>query len=249
MLTYPILFESACPVCKGVIHYPDERACNRCGWVLVLSTKPSDAESLRRLEELQRARSKKFTESAGQTEKLQRLKEQLAQWAPAFEIQKARLEELRAKMAELTAEKQQLLSSPVFTTDLDAVEKTVQELDRQRSRLMEKIPAQRPHINPGVAVRCSYIDADNKIKVEIIRVRNTGLAAVELFLGLAISSQPFAHYSEAEIVIPVKNRTTPIKVSEQGEIYLELMQQPEKSATHHTIIHLYPNTITQFTIE
>jgi uncharacterized Zn finger protein (UPF0148 family) len=250
MLPEQVLFETSCPVCSGPVHYPNEAICRNCGWlVMVFSDKP-DQDYIERLEKLRHIRKKDLLAYGGKEQESSRLESQVMVLKKINSDQQEQIEKLREELRILNHQKIELIKNEIFKFDFAKIEKAVLELEQESELLASKLTGKPEYKDKTVTIRCTYDHKMNMINVVVTRLRTPGPIWMELLLGVAVLTHPFDHFKEADIIIPVMKQGQPEKIEEAGqEIHLELMQWPERPVTYYRIIHLYPHTVSKFTIE
>ena len=141
------------------------------------------------------------------------------------------------------------------------------ELDDDESFYRQKIENIRQHINtlnskihdldtneflPNVSLVCTYDKKINSIRATVKKIEDKFKRPSQKFVfGIAFSSKPLLSIHDADIIIQSESKKIPFPV-EEGETYLfKLNQSPPNSLLNngsYQIIHLVPNTLSQFLI-
>ena len=245
-----LCFDTQCPVCGRVTQYPADLVCRQCGWQITLFTGKPGSDELKRLDELKRIRTHDFREQGRKGNEIELLHAKLDRQRNESDKLSARLKDIGNKIAQQEEQNQELDSDPVLGFNLLELEETVTNLTQKKQELTSRIPSGEYYQKKQVTLRCTYDADENCINVVVTDLQHPNPIALELFLGLAIASYPFAHYSDAEAVIPAISPDKPVKIHETGdEFRLALRQRPKQSIVHYEVIHLYALTLSKFTIE
>ena len=245
-----LLFKTDCPVCAAPISHPEDIVCTQCGWLAIVYTDKPTVKQVERLGKLSQVRSRDYSAYAIALDESRQIESRIKVLQPLIQSRQERLAGLEQGVRGLLREKEELAADPVLAFDFEKMKTSVSNLERECRSMRSKLGAGQELKIPAVSIRCTYDAKKNEILAVVTQIRPPGPAPLELHLGLAVSARPFTHYSDADMVIPVKTGKQPVKIRGIGdEFYLELALRLEEPVAYYEIIHLYAQTLTKFIIE
>ncbi|PWV45824.1 hypothetical protein [Chitinophaga sp. S165] len=239
-----------CPVCKYPVCYPDQKSCQHCHWPVLVYTMRPDPDHLKELDNRLAGHRQALNLYKEYTKNLPGIRSQLDEASSACSDQEKRFEQIKEKLAALEQQKCALQKHPLHTEDLVVLRNKLQDLNKKKKQQEKKMAAISDIPHPPLTIRCTYDQSSNEIKAQVTALRRNEPVRIEPSLALAVSSQPFAHFNQAERIIPVQDQFSEVKIYElDQELSFPLAHVPPGPVKHFQIIHLYHHTISKFVID
>lgn len=245
-----ISFQTTCPVCSGIIKYPVDMVCTVCGWQVLFFTRKPEQDIIDSLEKSSKARLTDFMQSKtadkGKTEMEIRVSE-LAVRRKTLELE---YESLKTQVLLFESQKAALKEDPLLHFNSEGLCEAIELLTKKKAELEGYAVDAEISQQPLVSVKCSYNSETNTVNVETTHVEDAAPAELELHIGVAVANKRFTHFTDTDIIFPLKESCRKLRVYEKGQFFqLELTAKPVGGVVDYEVVHLYANNLNKFTIE